>query len=42
MKKRNLDTLCVHEGQLKDLEHKGSVSPLYMATAYAFDDVEVK
>ena len=42
MKKRKLDTLCVHEGQLKDLEHKGSVSPLYMATAYAFDDVEVK
>ena len=42
MKKRKLDTLCVHEGQLKDLVHKGSVSPLYMATAYAFDDVEVK
>ena len=32
----------MHEGQLKDLVHKGSVSPLYMATAYAFDDVEVK
>lgn len=42
MKKRKLDTLCVHEGKLKDLEHKGSVSPLYMATSYAFDDVEVK
>ena len=42
MKKRKLDTLCVHEGQLKDIEHRGSVSPLYMATAYAFDDVQTK
>ncbi len=42
MKRRKIDTLCVHEGQLKDIEHRGSVSPLYMATAYAFDDVQTK
>jgi cystathionine beta-lyase len=41
MKKKKLETLCVHEGQLKDLENKGAISPLYMATAYAYDEVEV-
>ena len=41
MKKNKLETLCVHEGQLKDLENKGVISPLYMATAYAYDEVEV-
>lgn len=41
MKKYKLETLCVHEGQLKDLENKGAISPLYMATAYAYDEVEV-
>jgi cysteine-S-conjugate beta-lyase len=41
MKKNKLETLCVHEGQLKDLENKGAISPLYMATAYAYDEVEV-
>lgn len=41
MKKSKIETLCVHEGQLEDLQNKGAISPLYMATAYAFDDVEV-
>ena len=27
----------MHEGQLKDLQHQGVISPLYMSTAYAFD-----
>ena len=35
-KKGEFRTLCVHEGNLKDLKFKGSVSPLYMSTSYAF------
>ena len=42
MKKNKIDTLCVHEGQLKDLQHQGVISPLYMSTAYAFDAVDEK
>ena len=44
MKKRNqgLNTICTHSGELEDKQFKGAVSPLYMATSYAFEDVEVK
>ena len=42
MKKNKIDTLCVHEGQLKDLQYQGVISPLYMSTAYAFDAVDDK
>jgi cystathionine beta-lyase/cystathionine gamma-synthase len=42
MKKNKIDTVCVHEGQLKDLQHQGVISPLYMSTAYAFDAVDEK
>ncbi|QWX84919.1 PLP-dependent transferase [Cellulophaga sp. HaHaR_3_176] len=41
-KKQGLNTICTHYGELKDTEFKGAVSPLYMSTSYAFDDVEVK
>lgn len=41
MAKSNLSTLCVHAGGLKDNEHSGSISPLYMATSYAFEDVSI-
>ena len=30
----------MHSGELKDLEYKGAVSPLYMSTSYAFDKVD--
>jgi len=33
-------TSCIHSGELKDLEYKGAVSPLYMSTSYAFDNVD--
>lgn len=44
MKPKNLklNTICTHVGELKDTQFKGAVSPLYMSTSYAFDDVEVK
>ena len=34
-------TLCVHAGQLKDEQYGGSISPLYMSSSYAFNDVEI-
>jgi len=41
MGKTHQSTLCVHAGGLEDNEHKGSISPLYMATSYAFEEVEI-
>lgn len=37
-----INTICTHSGELEDTQFKGAVSPLYMATSYAFEDVEVK
>jgi len=34
-------TLCVHSGELKDIQHGGAISPLYMSTSYAFNNVEI-
>ncbi len=41
-KRKGLNTICTHTGELKDETFKGAVSPLYMSTSYAFEDVEVK
>ncbi|WP_394749268.1 trans-sulfuration enzyme family protein [Spongiimicrobium salis] len=41
-KNKGLNTICTHYGELKDKEFKGAVSPLYMSTSYAFEDVDVK
>ncbi len=40
--KKGLNTVCTHVGELEDKQHKGAISPLYMSTSYAFDDVDVK
>lgn len=37
-----INTRCAHAGELKDTQFKGAISPLYMSTSYAFEDVEVK
>jgi len=42
IKNPGLNTICTHVGELEDKEFKGAVSPLYMSTSYAFEDVEVK
>ncbi|UCD60553.1 MAG: aminotransferase class I/II-fold pyridoxal phosphate-dependent enzyme [Flavobacteriaceae bacterium] len=39
---KGINTICTHVGELKDKEYKGSVSPLYMSTSYAFEDVDLK
>jgi cystathionine beta-lyase len=40
--KKGLNTVCTHTGELSDEVYKGSVSPLYMSTSYAFEDVDIK
>ncbi|WP_405566744.1 trans-sulfuration enzyme family protein [Polaribacter sp. Asnod6-C07] len=41
-KKLGINTTCVHVGEVIDEQFKGAVSPIYMATSYAFDNVDVK
>lgn len=41
-KKLGINTTCVHVGEVKDEQFKGAVSPIYMSTSYAFDNVDVK
>lgn len=40
--KRGLNTICTHTGEVPDEQFKGAISPLYMSTSYAFEDVDVK
>lgn len=40
--KLGLNTICTHVGEIKDEQFKGAVSPIYMSTSYAFDNVDVK
>ena len=40
--KRGLNTICTHTGEVEDEQFKGAISPLYMSTSYAFEDVDVK
>jgi cystathionine beta-lyase len=40
--KKGLNTICTHVGELEDKQHKGAISPLYMSTSYAYEDVEIK
>jgi len=40
--KKGLNTICTHTGEVKDEQFKGAISPLYMSTSYAFEDVEIK
>jgi len=41
-KKIGLNTICTHVGEVKDEQFKGAISPLYMSSSYAFEDVDVK
>ena len=44
MKSKSLgvNTICTHVGELKDEQFKGAISPLYMSSSYAYEDVDVK
>lgn len=41
-KKIGLNTICTHVGEVPDEQFKGAVSPLYMTSSYAYEDVDVK
>ncbi len=41
-KNKGLNTICTHVGELEDKQHRGAISPLYMSTSYAYEDVDVK
>ncbi|MEE9364462.1 MAG: PLP-dependent aspartate aminotransferase family protein [Cellulophaga sp.] len=41
-KKNGLNTICTHHGEIDDEQFKGAISPLFMSTSYAFEDVDVK
>jgi cystathionine beta-lyase len=41
-KKVGINTTCVHIGEVKDEQFKGAISPIFMSTSYAFDNVDVK
>ncbi len=40
--KKGLNTICTHVGEVKDEQFKGAVSPIFMSSSYAFEDVDVK
>jgi cystathionine beta-lyase len=40
-KNQDFKTLCVHAGELKDEQHGGAISPLYMSSSYAYNDVKI-
>lgn len=40
--KKGINTICTHVGEIQDEQFKGAISPLYMSTSYAFEDVDVK
>lgn len=41
-KQFGVNTICAHVGEVKDEQFKGAVSPIYMSTSYAFEDVAIK
>ena len=39
---QGLNTICTHIGEVEDEQFKGAISPLFMSTSYAFEDVDIK
>ena len=37
-----INTICTHIGEVEDKQFKGAISPLYMSSSYAYEDVDVK
>ncbi len=37
-----INSICVHVGEVEDTQFKGAVSPIYVSTSYAFDQVDMK
>lgn len=41
-KKIGINTICTHVGEVEDTQFRGAISPLFMASSYAYEDVDVK
>lgn len=41
-RKAGLNTTCTHVGTVPDEQFRGAVSPLYMSTSYAYENVDIK
>jgi len=41
-KQVGFNTICTHVGELKDEQFKGAISPIYLSTSYAFEEVDTK
>lgn len=41
-KQKGINTICAHVGAVEDEQFKGAISPLYMSSSYAFQDVNEK
>ncbi len=41
-KKIGINTICAHVGEVEDKQFKGAISPLYMSSSYAYENVDVK
>lgn len=40
--KLGINTICTHVGEVEDKQFRGAISPLFMSSSYAYEDVEVK
>ena len=40
-KSLGINTICTHIGEVEDKQFKGAISPLFMSSSYAYEDVEV-
>lgn len=41
-KKPGLNTLCTHGGEVRDDQFKGAVSPIFVSSSYAYENVDIK
>ncbi len=41
MKNKGQHTVCIHDGEIKDTQFGGAVSPIFMASSYSYLDTEV-
>ncbi|MBQ4821292.1 PLP-dependent aspartate aminotransferase family protein [Aquimarina sp. MMG016] len=41
-KKIGFNTICTHVGEIDDKQFKGAISPIYLSTSYAFENVDIK
>ncbi|MCW9038081.1 PLP-dependent aspartate aminotransferase family protein [Altibacter sp.] len=42
IKKPGVNTVCTHVGEIEDKQFKGAISPLYMSSSYAYENVDIK